>query len=180
MPKNRFITLDIDFRAIDRLGKGLKGYRRMLAGELKKALTATVLDIEAEAKRRCPVDTGRLRASITPDIRSPTEGFVGTNVEYAAAVEYGSRPHEIRPRNGKALKFSVGGTKGGYVSTKTGKKRWQKGKEGNAVFAKKVNHPGTKAQPFLEPAYVKGTEVAQKHFNAAMKRLMSKLERMAR
>ena len=48
------------------------------------------LAIEYEAKRLCPVDTGRLRASITTEkIDTATYG-VGTNVEYARAVELGS------------------------------------------------------------------------------------------
>ena len=35
------------------------------------------------------VITGRLRASLTADIVSPTEATVGTNVEYAPFVEFG-------------------------------------------------------------------------------------------
>lgn len=34
------------------------------AGSLSAAIGKLALDIEAEAKRRCPVDTGNLRASI--------------------------------------------------------------------------------------------------------------------
>lgn len=56
---------------------------------------ATLL-VQRDAKRLAPVDTGRLRASITPEIRqrgTTIQGVVGTNVVYAAAVEMGSRPH---------------------------------------------------------------------------------------
>ena len=56
---------------------------------------ATLL-VSNDAKVNAPVDTGRLRASITPEVRlqgSTIEGVVGTNVVYAAAVELGSRPH---------------------------------------------------------------------------------------
>jgi HK97 gp10 family phage protein len=56
--------------------------------------------IEAGAKRRCPVDTGRLRSSITHEIgisgRS-VEARVGTNVEYAAYVELGTRRTPSQP-----------------------------------------------------------------------------------
>ena len=46
------------------------------------------IDTQADAKKACPVDTGRLRSSIqyTPDI---LEALVGTNVEYAPYVEMG-------------------------------------------------------------------------------------------
>lgn len=47
---------------------------------------------ERYAKQRCPVDTGRLRSSITHRVEVETDGMVGivgTNVEYAAPVELG-------------------------------------------------------------------------------------------
>jgi bacteriophage HK97-gp10 putative tail-component len=87
------------------------------------------------AKVLAPVDTGRLRASIRVESRR-TFTFrsvftVGSDVEYAAMVNDGTRPHQIRPRNAKALRFRVGG---------------------RIVYAKVVNHPGTRARPFLDRA----------------------------
>lgn len=157
----KYLEVVVDLRALDKLAKGLKGYRKMLAKELQQALTRTLLDIEATAKERCPVDTGRLRASITPDVVSATEGYVGTNVAYAAAVEYGTRPHEIRPRKARVL-------------------AWKDRKSGELRFARKVNHPGTAAHPFLEPAYLEGKRAAQKHFDAALDRLEDQLEQALR
>lgn len=72
-------------------------------------------------------DSGRLASSITP-ASDNDNAVVGTNVKYAAIHQFGgqTRPHEIRPRNKKALAF------GGRV-------------------VKKVNHPGSDipARPFL-------------------------------
>lgn len=72
-------------------------------------------------------DSGRLASSITPASDNDS-ALVGTNVKYAAIHQFGgkTRPHEIRPRNGKALAF------------------------GGRVLAK-VNHPGSDipARPFL-------------------------------
>ena len=42
---------------------------------------------EGYAKEECPVDTGRLRNSITYDVREDHVD-IGTNVEYAVYVEY--------------------------------------------------------------------------------------------
>lgn len=56
---------------------------------------------------------------------------VGSDLEYAGFVNDGTRPHVIRPRRAKALRFTVGG---------------------RVVFAKVVNHPGQRAQPFLDRA----------------------------
>lgn len=100
--------------------------------EVRRAIVATGVDVQTEARRRCPVDTGRLRSSIVhrveADARS-TSVEVGSNVNYAADVEYGTAPHVIVPRNKKALFW-----------------------KGAAHPVAKVNHPGTRAQPFMRPA----------------------------
>ena len=179
MAQDRFITLDIDFSAIDKLAKGIKEARQILAQEFTRAMRQTIFAIERVAKRRAPVDTGRLRASITPDIRSPFEGHVGTNVAYAAAVEHGGRPHTIKPRKAKVLRFAIGGSKGRYVTSKSGKKYWRKGKKGQEVFVMSVRHPGTKAKPFLEPAYRKGITAADKEYKQALTRILTRLKKAA-
>jgi len=89
-------------------------------------------EIVTVLKRTCPVNGGRLKNSI----KQRTEGK-GVNiymVDYALHVEYGTAPHIIRPVNGKALKF--------------------KGSNGEDVFAKQVNHPGTRPQPFIRPMII--------------------------
>jgi hypothetical protein len=82
----------------------------------------------------CPVDTGRLRGSgrmrLGEGRRGPS-GFVEYPVDYAAAVHDGSRPHRIRARSGKFLKFEVGG---------------------RTVFARSVWNRGTRGKPFLAMA----------------------------
>jgi len=50
---------------------------------------------------------------------------VGTNVEYAAAIEFGSRPHVIEAKNKKVLS------------------------NGKKFFGKRVNHPGWSGDSFL-------------------------------
>jgi hypothetical protein len=87
------------------------------------------------AKILAPVDTGRLRASIRVERRSIL-GFrnrwtIGSDVDYAPMVHDGTRPHIIRPKNAKALRFRV---------------------NGRVVYARVVRHPGTRARPFLDRA----------------------------
>lgn len=55
-----------------------------------------------------------------------TEVAIGTNVEYAAAIELGARPHTITSKNGKSL----GTPKSGF-------------------FGKTVNHPGFSGDSYL-------------------------------
>lgn len=81
------------------------------------------------------VNTGRLRDSIRAFRPVKTaDGYTagaGTDVPYAPYVEWDTRPHEIRPRRAKALRFMVGG---------------------QIIFAQKVNHPGTTGIHFMSRA----------------------------
>ncbi len=55
---------------------------------LARALEEVGLVAEGYAKKACPVDTGRLRNSITHQVRpSEKSVYIGTNVEYAPYVE---------------------------------------------------------------------------------------------
>ena len=60
---------------------------------IKKVLKAG-RNVERGAKRYCPVDTGRLRSSITSVIGEDENGDVvvaiGTNVDYAPHIEFGT------------------------------------------------------------------------------------------
>lgn len=52
---------------------------------------------ESHAKAACPVDTGRLRNSITHQQESENVEVIGTNVEYAPYVELGTRRMKAQP-----------------------------------------------------------------------------------
>lgn len=88
--------------------------KTMAGNKLKAALTSAAIQLEGEIAIRTPVDTGRLRASISyiaplsrslnPDdddkltgIASEKAAYVGTNVEYAPYVEYGTRYQKAQP-----------------------------------------------------------------------------------
>ena len=65
---------------------------------IERALEAIGLQCEGYAKMLCPVDTGNLRNSIThtTDAEGKVE-YVGTNVEYAAYVEFGTSKTRAQP-----------------------------------------------------------------------------------
>lgn len=89
--------------------------------------------IQAEAKANCPVDTGRLRASIVTDVQTDGKaviGTVGTNVGYAPCVEFGT------------------GAKGDPSVAHTDKKQWTYYSGGRFHTTK-----GKPPRPFLFPAY---------------------------
>ena len=56
----------------------------------KRGLEAIGLTAEVYAKRETPVDTGRLRNSIS-HATDDEAAYIGTNVEYAPYVELGAR-----------------------------------------------------------------------------------------
>lgn len=114
--------------------------RRVIRQASMRELENTGRRVVNRAKILCPVDTGRLRASIkgkasrTWTLRP--QFTVSSNVDYAPMVHDGTRPHIIRPRTKQVLKFNVGG---------------------QVVFAKVVHHPGTRARPFLDRALAEET-----------------------
>ena len=65
--------------------------------DVSKLIKNTLHNIERDAKKECPYDTGRLRGSITTNIISTYSGEVGTNVEYADYVNSGTRYQEAQP-----------------------------------------------------------------------------------
>ena len=66
-----------------------------IANAINRAIAAALEEIglvaERFAKTSCPVDTGRLRNSITHALNMDEEAvYIGTNVEYAPYVEAGT------------------------------------------------------------------------------------------
>ena len=79
-------------------------------GPVAKDLTRKALRVQAAAKRLCPVDTGRLRASIAWRMERDWRGLcaiVGTNVSYAAPIEFGTRRMRAQPFLRPALREAI-------------------------------------------------------------------------
>lgn len=69
-------------------------------GPTSRFMLRTGIRVSNQAKANCPVDTGRLRASIGVSQSFDTEGAVttvGSNVEYAAYVELGTSRQRAQP-----------------------------------------------------------------------------------
>jgi len=73
---------------------------RELVNKLDSNMAKATAIVERQAKEDCPVDTGRLRSSITGKQEREGDkiiGIVGTNVEYAPHVEYGTAKTPAQP-----------------------------------------------------------------------------------
>jgi len=124
-------------RAVLRLDLHQPQVRELLtgpAGPVVRYIRSTLRRVRTRAVLRCPVRTGNLRNSLREELLvrgDLIEGAVGTDVVYALAVHDGTRPHTVRPRRARVLRFVAGG---------------------EVVFAARVHHPGTRPRPFLREA----------------------------
>lgn len=122
---------------------------RIASGKLSKLGTDLVSQImneigpssavkfESALKRNVPVRSGTGRESLqvvaTQGARGRSATLRATGASHLKYVIGGTRPHEIHPRNGRFLSFVT--------------------KDGNLVFARSVNHPGTSPNNFVERAW---------------------------
>jgi len=70
--------------------------RRLIPKALARGLEKVGLTAEGYAKKLCPVDTGRLRNSITHQLKGLSV-YIGTAVEYGRFVEYGTKRQKAQP-----------------------------------------------------------------------------------
>lgn len=71
-------------------------FKNALPDQIARALEAIGLTAEGHAKAECPVDTGRLRNSISHAV-DDNSAYIGTNVEYAPHVELGTSRQKAQP-----------------------------------------------------------------------------------
>tara|TARA_R100001198_G_scaffold85519_1_gene59819 strand:+ start:844 stop:1257 length:414 start_codon:yes stop_codon:yes gene_type:complete len=114
----------------DKFKNLLKELQEKYPDVLDLALDDTADAMSLTAQRLVPVDTGRLRASINVK-REYLSKVIGTNVEYAPDVEFGTGPHEIVAKNKKVLAD----------------------KKKGIIFGKRVKHTGSQPRPYMRPAF---------------------------
>lgn len=69
-------------------------------GDVAKDILRRTIQVERAAKQLCPVDTGRLRSSVTHELDRDGQGIVGvvgTDVDYAPYVEFGTSRASAQP-----------------------------------------------------------------------------------
>lgn len=83
-----------------------KEAKEELRERIERALEIIGEMAESQAKLLCPVDTDRLRGSITYSVQVPTV-YVGTDVEYAPYVELGTSKMKAQPFLMPAVKGQI-------------------------------------------------------------------------
>jgi len=140
--------INIDTSEIDKFVIDLKEVSEEIRSDIQKVLVNSGFNIEARAKRNISnngsVKTGHLRRGITTNVGNMEVTVHTSNIKYARLVEEGTRPHTIRAKNKKALYW-----------------------KGAKHPVRSVRHPGSKAKPYLIPA-----------FEAEKKELIKELEKV--
>lgn len=102
---------------------------RLIANAQKEGLKMGSEIFSLEAKQKVPVKTGNLKRNILTEFGfDQAKIWVDPRVEYAPYVEYGTRPHTIRPV----------------------RKRVLADKKKGIIFGTIVHHPGTKGRFFMK------------------------------
>lgn len=121
--------------------------------------------------------TGQLAGGVQAHVHGLVAD-IGPNVDYAEFVDQPTRAHVIEPRFKKALAFPLAGgvrsvNRAGHVSTvfRFGGKTVRRG----AVFARRVQHPGTKGLFFLRDTALRVQEPLKKLFDDLVQRELDKL-----
>ena len=142
--------IKIDTSEIDKFVIDLKDTSENVRSDVQKVLKKSGFNIEAKAKLNITnngsVKTGHLRRGVTTDIGNMEVTVHTSNIKYARGVEEGTRPHIIRAKNKKALYW-----------------------KGAKHPVKSVRHPGSRAKPFLIPAFEKEKEVIMKDLEKIVK-----------
>lgn len=125
------LSLDVKYGSSYYKKLGLKGKKH--SDMISETLDYGLNEANNIARREAPIKTGNLRRSITKRKPSKFVGELRSNAgsegfKYWAAVQYGAAPHTITPKRGNFLVFE---------------------KDGEIIRTKKVNHPGTVANPFV-------------------------------
>lgn len=115
---------DVTKEKIDRKVAGLYLLGQNIGSDLEKQARSNASWTDRTGNTRRAIHGGADRKS------SGTVVYLAHGSIIGLYMEKGTAPHVIRPKNKKALRFTSGGS---------------------TIFAKRVNHPGIKARPIIDP-----------------------------
>ena len=156
------IDIDIDWNAINEASAALlRGVRMGVALGVKEGAE------EARSVHRWKNKTGVTEQGIQ-GVHTPSadgaEGLLESIAEHSSFLEEGTRPHEIRPKEGEGFRGPLAQgqsrRKKGDIGTHRVALRWES--DGEIHFAKVVHHPGTQASPYMGPAVLKFERVVER------------------
>lgn len=113
---------NVDVSGLDEIARKVSDYLvPRIVEEVGQELLSTV-------EQKTPRQTGHLASNWTMTVNGESL-TIENDTPYATFVVDGTKPHEILPKNASVLAFQINGT---------------------TVFAKRVHHPGTSPNPFVD------------------------------
>lgn len=150
--------MEITLQGFDRLQRAFQQSPQFVGRELHAWVETTAAHLTDEITSLTPKDTGLLQQSIKPSVTQVgalgVSAVIGTPLSYALPVEFGAKPHDILPKNGKALHFMM---------------------RGIPITVKKVHHPGSKGYFMFTQAFEANIKQVQDSFERFVDRIIAKL-----
>lgn len=156
------LALKIEVSGLEELQKELTRIASDLHGSpMVESMRDVVLKVLADAMKNAPVHTGRLRASLVPEVTSGRDGvvgIVGSDVSYAPFMEFGTSPHwaPIEPLvRWVELKFGADGQAAWSIARGVQRAIAAKGQEPRLYLGRAVDEN----MGFIEDRIGKGVDV---------------------
>ena len=141
--------IKVDTKELDKFCVTLATISADSEKKIQKILKNSAMTIQKDAisnlTKNGSVKTGHLRRGVANFRRGMTATVHTSNIKYAVMVEKGTKAHIIKPKDKKALYW-----------------------KGAKHPVKQVNHPGSKAKPYLIPAFEKETPYFLKKLEEAI------------
>lgn len=150
--------MEITLQGFDRLQRAFMQSPQLVERDLLAWAETTAAHLTDEITSLTPKDTGLLQQSIKPSVVQVgalgVSAVIGTPLSYALPVEFGAKPHDILPKNGKALHFMM---------------------RGIPITVKKVHHPGSKGYFMFSRAFEANIKQVQDSFVRMVDRVLAKI-----
>lgn len=121
--------MQIRIKGLDKVAKELKSFE-FVGPRIEQRFLTLIGELTVDALRmNVPVDTGRLRDSFSYKVGKGRVDIFTTEGDLLNWIDKGTPAHIIEPVNTNVLRFEI---------------------NGREIFAKRVNHPGTRRNPILD------------------------------
>ncbi len=144
--------IKVEIKNLEAFQRAISKYPEVSAKNFQAAIVTSIQDIERQATVEAPKKTGYLKANWGIEY-GLLKGKLWPKAEYAIFVHEGTKAHDIFPVSKKALFW-----------------------KGAAHPVKRVHHPGTKANPFLQRAVDGKQAQVDMNFEKALEKTLSELK----
>jgi len=137
---------------------GFQSFGTGITSEIDKIVMRAGLIIQNAAQKKTPVNTGLLRSSITTRLdktEKKVSAEIGTNVDYAPFIEFGSSPHQSPDGSQEFVESML---RWGHLHGMDDSQSW--------AVIQHIRKNGTKPKPFLTPALDENRATVQDQINS--------------